>query len=221
MNDRKKIFVVGASRSGKTTLIKVFQNNAISKVHDEDKNQFRKLNYLAKKYYYKKNIDIKNNLSKLLPKDFSISANPAYYSLIPVLNEIYPKSKYIFVNRNCYSQIKTWMDGKLYSILDPYPFSRFKFKFNVNRFEKCCYHWKMLNDEIYNNLRDLDYISIKFEDLINGKCFSKISKFIDNPIDEIKNPIFKINLSPSYSDNELEIMKKICSHTMVNLGYAI
>ena len=50
----------------------------------------------------------------------------------------------------------------------------------------------MLNDEIYNNLRDLDYISIKFEDLINGKSFSKISKFIDNPIDEIKIPYLKL-----------------------------
>jgi GTPase SAR1 family protein len=212
----KKIFIVGASKSGKSLLINKIKDN-VPLVLDEEYKTMRPLLRLAMKYYYNKNINIINDLKLLMPAKFNISANPAYFSLIGILNEIYPDSKFIYLFRNAPSQIEIWMRSKLYSIIDPYRWSRFNFDNKLTRFEKCCHFWTLTNEEIIINLKNVNSIFVKFEDLNDGLSISTISEFICHPIEKNDKYIIKVDDTPKLKKDKLNIINTICGDTINKL----
>ena len=216
-----KVFIIGANKSGKTTLVNLLKEQ-INGVVDEEKETYRDLLDLAMGYY-RNRTDIKDDLTKLLPNSFSISANPAYFPLIPVLHKIYPSASFIFVCRDGRQQVAQSMRLKLYRRNDPYKEMRLKMKWYHSRFTKCCHYWNRVNEIMLNDLKELNltYIKVMFESLIAGHAKESLSAFLGVPMIHLKPPNITIDQRDidKWTTRQHKTFTTICGSTMDRLGY--
>ena len=152
--------------------------------------------------------------------------------MTPILREVYPDARFIHLHRDAREVIAsmrskppslTWDSGR-----PRYTSPRLTGGTERPLLERMCNYWTNYNDAIRNDLSDVDYLSMKFTDLIGGKV---------EPLESFMNLEFKVKKLPpvnadkpvrkegaakpfeQWPSDEQELFWKICGPTMKALGY--
>ena len=218
---RKRVFIVGAHQSGKSTLVKLLRLNGINAI-DENPGTYKSILALGKLYYYGLCHDVTNELKLEVPDNGMISANVAYFPFITKLSEIYKHSKFIFLHKNGIDQMSQWLSAKVFTPRDIYgPFRLNPPKECQSRFEKLCWYWNEINQIMLRDLNDVDHISISYSDLISGKKIHDIASYLRVTIENI--PDFSEHLKPKeypdWTESQMNTFTDMCGDAMGRLNY--
>jgi len=218
---RKRVFIVGAHQSGKSTLVNLLRLNGINAI-DENPVTYKSMLALGKLYYYDLCQDVTNELKLEVPNNGMISANVAYFPFIKKLNDIYKNSKFIFLHKNGIDQISQWLSAKVFTPRDIYgPFRLNPPKECQSRFEKLCWYWNEINQIMLRDLNDVDHILVSYSDLISGKKIHDIASYVRVTIENI--PDFsehrKPKEYPDWTESKMNTFTDICGNAMGRLNY--
>ncbi len=242
---RDVCFIVGTGRSGSTTLARYLNLHPQIKAYHELKTD---LIYLSTKYAHKEitREEVKKRLitlySNLSFPDCTIycESDQKLSNLIEVLADIFPKSKFIWINRNANDFVNSaysrgWFDdsefgysrrsdipevslysSKIYSDnrINGFKCGQFEDQVwrNMTPFQRNCWYWQFWNDSIENQLDNLDHSRV-LKITIEKISADEIFYFLKiSPIEfNIKNEnSAKYDKISSFSNQQLTDIDRYC-----------
>lgn len=175
-----------------------------------------------------------------------IESNNRYYSLIPILRDLFPNSKFIHVVRDGRDVVRSGMSRNFYTSTDKaYRISASHLTndlfhstwYKLNQFEKVCWWWTKKDSEIYKATKNQkDSLIVKFEDIFSDKNdyegIKSIFEFIGiNSVDdyifskigkrENATKMFKFPHWSKWNDSQKAQFNRIAGEHMTNIGYDI
>jgi len=198
--NKSPVFVVSTGRTGTKFIANFFnQFDDIFSKHEPDPDLLKLgNNYATNRVSATKAVKIFSSTRKIilnqlfkLNYDRYLESNNRLYSLIPIIKQSIPNSKFIHIVRDGRDVVRSGMSRNYYESNDPFP--RIKAtdfpqdpwysKWNkMSRFEKVCWWWQKKDNFIRKSVQNDYSITLKFENIFNGKedypGMKKLAEFI-------------------------------------------
>ncbi len=200
-----KYFCLNPGSCGSKYLVELLKANNISKVYHEKEPD---LDILAVRYFLDgSNKQLIKNILLLTRKSVFLESSNRLFSLAPLIKEVFPNAKFIFL----YRDLKSIVASNVNKTVFPQIFidsNRIRYNSELSgakdlpAFDRMCYYLKNYHETILEGIKNTDFMYLKFEDLIKGEI-DELEKFIGielkikkikavNTKDEIKTPTKKI-----------------------------
>jgi hypothetical protein len=124
-----------------------------------------------------------------------VETNETIFSILPIISEIIPNSKFIFIVRDGRDTVTDAINDNIYTLKDPlnritaldYPDDSYFNTWHImSQFEQACWWWKKTNNIIFDDVKERkDTLMVKYEDIMHKKHYGthirKICQFIGYP----------------------------------------
>lgn len=229
--EAKIIFILGTGRSGSNAIVNILNQNPNCKAFHEDIRQLIRIstklaeNPNRKEDYFKELEDIFNTkIWQASDNQILIHSDQRLWNLIPFLKEYFPNSKYIHLEREKYSCIKSmyarnWYAQNEYPYLMDHDWAKYRLQANkinvlsdhdwqeLDALEKCAWYWNFINKQIENELSQIGegrVLSLNLKNLERTKA--KWSRFISE--EDFNYNIVKTNQVKKNHLNKYENMEE-------------
>lgn len=227
-----KVFVVSTGQCGTRYITSLMQANGIDAVHEHHPPLF------IAAMQYRKNKHREGQLRKILQdtrKDVMFEANWALAFLVPILADLYPEARFIFMHRDPRDYVRSHMsDWKLTpatwhmtdtTVLGPFMDG----EFTAPRFLRSCRAWAITNEHLMHTLPGDRTFRLPFEDLIDPD-----SPRLHEVFDWLGVEVSTYSVDPEGSQEDKtwppkhswprpfkHMLHWICGPTMQRLGYPL
>lgn len=178
-----------------------------------------------------------------------VEINESLFSLIPVISDIIPNSKFIYIIRDGRDVVKDAINKNIYTLKDPIDRmtaldfledSYFEKWHVLSQFEKTCWWWQKTTRVVYESVKKLSNASIiKYEDIMDKKHYGshirKMCQFIEYPSnnkvlktwDELLRKQEKPSVTGNFphwkdwTDGQKEQFERIAGEHMREIGYSL
>lgn len=228
----KKVFCLNAGSCGSSYIVALMRANGWARAYHEKKPDLDNEGIL----HYEQKFD--TNYLKLLLRwsrhRVGFEANNRLFAMGRELLDIYPAAKFIHLYRDGRSVVTsamniakaelTWGSRRL-----RYRCQELSGGDHLSNFDKCCNYWARYNKRILDDLRSVDSLSLKFEDLVAGKV-DDLENFVGDkfqltklpPVNNKKPKRTGADAFPAYPDWPAENKRRfweLCGPVMDELGY--
>lgn len=167
-------------------------------------------------------------------RNIFFEANNRLFSMSRELKEVFPDARFIHLHRDARDVIPsslskpkalTWESGRL-----RYECQKLCGPRQASILERSSRYWANYNDRIFKDLEGLDHLSLKFDDLIDGKL-DALMAFIGQTlsVDRIdpvnaNKPVRKKGTYPVFDqwpEADQDMLLQICGPTLKKLGYEL
>ncbi|WDI44620.1 hypothetical protein [Bremerella sp. P1] len=231
-NRENKIFCLCTGSCGSGYITELFKSNNVPGCYHE---KHPSLDHVGVDYAIRsKNRSYIKGLLYLTRHDVQFEANNRFFALAPLLNEVFPNSKFIHLHRSAKDTLTSSMNKK--SFEDFWNSKRLRYcsflsgSPELTTFEKACWYWTNINQRIIDDLRDLPSMELSFDDLVVGNL-AELEEFTSIDFDTKKiqpvNTKQKQKLeTPKYKsydewpDEFKQRFDDICGSLQAKLGYS-
>ena len=231
-SDQERIFSLNSGNCGSWYIVELLKANGLGPSYHQKMPDFEELGvryYLTGKPAFRMLW-----LLRLTRHDVYFESSNRLFSMTPLITRAYPNARFIHQHRDPLDTIVSTINKNIWPDWMQNP-TRLRYSSMLSGardllpFERTCHYWNNYNRRIMDDLKGMDYLSLKFTDLINGRI-QELEEFIGHELKIKKIPPVntkevlkergkKYDSFDALPDEWQRAFHRICGATRVELGY--
>ena len=170
----------------------------------------------------------------LTRKSVYLESSNRLFSLVPLLTEVFPNAKFIHLHRDGRdSMVSNFNKNNWPSLIQTSTRLRYNSELagskSLSGFERSCWYWRNMNQRIIDDLKGIDHLSLRFQDLITGNVaaledycgvsFQTKTTAPSNTKDDLKLPEKRYQSFSDFPAENIKQFEEICGNVQKAMGY--